>query len=116
MRYDVRETGRDPAARRFPCAVRVVDPATGARIPNVFFVDTAAVGAPSLGRFVTGPDGAPLVSPVRKKRMVDNGRGGTRLEVYYDRLEVWERRPWVALRLNPDGTTGDAVAKSEDAP
>jgi len=112
MRYDVRKVGRDPTAGYFPCAVKIVDPATGDRIPNVFFLDTAAVGAPSLGRFVTGPGGEPLVSPVRKKRTVDNGRGGTKLEIYYDRLEVWERRPWVAVALG----TGAVVAKSEDAP
>ncbi len=46
--------------------------------------------------------------------MVDNGRGGKKLEVYYDRLEIWERRPWKALRLNPDGTTGEVIAQSED--
>lgn len=112
MRYDVRKVGRDPTARRFPCAVKIVDPATGERIANVFFLDTAPLGSPSLGRFVTGPGGEPLASPVRRKRLVDNGRGGKRLEVYYDRLEVWERRPWVAVALD----TGAVVAKSEDAP
>ena len=113
MRYDCRRDGRDPLARSFPCAVRVIDPATGQRIPNVFFLDTAPEGGgPALGRFVTDASGVPLVSPHRKRRMVDDGRGGKKLEIYYDRLETWERRPWVAVAL--DG--GQVIAESEDAP
>jgi hypothetical protein len=113
VKYDCRKGDRDPAARAFPCAVRIVDAVTGERIPNVFYADTAPEGGgPSLGRFLTGPGGEPMVSPVRKKRWADDGRGGKRVEVYYDRLEVWERRPWVAVALD----TGTAVAKSEGAP
>ena len=111
MRYDCRKENRDPLAGRFPCAVKIIDPASGHRIPNVFFLDTAPEGAePALGRFVTGPGGEPMVSPERKKRFVDDGRGGTKLEIYYDRLEVWERRPWKAVALD----TNEVVAKSED--
>lgn len=113
MRYDCRKDGRDPLARYFPCAVKIIDPVNGLRIPNVFFLDTKPEGAePALGRFVTAADGLPLVAPQRKKRFADDGRGGKKLEVYYDRLEVWERRPWVAVALG----TGEVVAKSEDAP
>lgn len=112
MRYDCRKEGRDPTARRFPCAVKIVCPQTGERIANVFFLDTAPLGSPSLGRFVTGPDGEPLVSPERKKRFVPDGRGGRKLECYYDRLEVWERRPWKAVALE----SGEVIAKSEDCP
>lgn len=112
MRYDCRKEGRDPLARLFPCPVKIVDAGTGERIANVFFADTRPEGAgPSLGRFVTAPDGEPMVSPQRKKRMIPDGRGGKKLEIYYDRLEVWERRPWKAVSL-ADGTV---VAKSDDA-
>lgn len=111
MRFDCRKEGRDPLARYFPCSVKIIDPATGARIPNVFFLDTSPEGAgPALGRFVTDKEGLPLVAPQRRRRMIDDGRGGKKLEVYYDRLETWERRPWVAVALD----TGEVVAKSED--
>lgn len=113
MRYDCRKEGRDPTARAFPCAVRILCAVTGERIANVFFADTAPEGAgASLGRFVTGPDGEPMAAPQRKKRWLSDGRGGRKLDIYYDRLEVWERRPWVAVAL--DG--GHVVAKSEGAP
>lgn len=113
MIYDCRKDGRDPRARYFPCPVRVLCAATGDRIPNVFFLNTAPVGGgPTLGRFVTDALGQPLVSPQRKRRRVPDGRGGTKLEIYYDRLEVWERRPWVAVALEG----GRVVAKSEGAP
>src|SRR5258708_3732215 len=113
MRYDCRKEGRDPTARYFPCPVKVIDPATGERIPNVFFADTKPEGAnPALGRFVTDAGGLPLVSPHRKRRMVDDGRGGKKLEFYWDRLETWERRPWKAVSL----ATNEVVAKSEDCP
>ncbi|AMV24597.1 hypothetical protein VT84_09390 [Gemmata sp. SH-PL17] len=111
--YDCRKDGRDPRARYFPCPVRVINPADGERIPNVFFLDTERC---QIARFIVDAKGEPLVSPQRKKRMVDDGRGGMKLEIYYDRLETWERRPFIALRLNPDGTTGEVVAKSEDVP
>lgn len=109
MRYDCRKTGRDPAARSFPCSVKIVDPQTGERIANVFFLDTSP---PQLARFVTGPDGEPLAAPQRKKRMVPDGRGGKKLEVFYERLETWERRPWKAVALD----TNQVVAQSEECP
>lgn len=113
MRYDCRKENRDPFASYFPCQVKIIDPATGERIANVFFLDTNPEGAnPALGRFLLAPDGMPLVAPERKKRWVDDGRGGQKLEIYYDRLERWERRPWVAVSL----ATGEMIAKSEDAP
>lgn len=109
--YDCRKEGREPGSIRFPCNVRIVDPVTGAPFPaTVFYLSTSPA---KVGRFVVAPDGAPMVSPHRKKRWVDNGRGGKRVEFYNDRLELWEFRPWVALRLNRDGTTGEAVARSE---
>lgn len=105
--YDCRREGRDPAATSFPCGVKIVDPVTGDRIPNVFYASTSP---PRLGRFVLGPDGEPLVDP-RSRRKV--GRctpdGKEKARIVYDRLEVWEARPWVAVAL--DG--GGVVEKSE---
>lgn len=98
-----------PGSLRFRMNVRVIDPATGERIPNVFLLDTAPA---RVGRFVTGPGGEPLAGPERKKRWVGDGRGGRRVEYYYDRLEVWEYRPWVATAAD----TGEVIAKSEGAP
>lgn len=113
MRYDCRTENRDPLARGFPVPVKILDPQTGERIPNVVFADTKPEGAgPSLIRFLTTADGVPMVNPERKKRFVDNGRGGVRMEYYWDRLETYERRPWVAVCLK----TGQLIAKSEDAP
>jgi hypothetical protein len=109
-KWDCRKDGRDPSAVYFPCEVRVIDPQTGERMVGVFFLCDAPA---QVGRFISGADGLPLVHPRRKKRWVDNGRGGKKIEVYYDRLESWEQRPWVALRLHKDGTTGEVVAKSE---
>ncbi|TXH99554.1 MAG: hypothetical protein E6Q76_19590 [Rhizobium sp.] len=110
MRYDCRQEGRDPRARYFPCPVRIVCAVTGERIPNVFFADTAPLGAaPSLGRFITDATGTPLVAPERKRRWIPDGRGGKKLEIYYDRLETWERRPWRAVSLKD----GQVVAQSE---
>lgn len=109
MRYDCRKEGRDPLAGSFPCPVRIVCAQTGERLPNVFFADTAPLGSPSLGRFLTGPDGEPLVSPVRKKRWVKNQHGRPAIEIYHDRLDVWERRPWRAISV----ATGEVVAQSE---
>lgn len=105
--YDCRPRP-EPGARRFPCSVRVIDPATGARIPHVFFLDTAPA---RLGRFVVGADGAPLACR-RRKKLVDTGGGGFRIDTEYDRLEVWEFRPWAAVALD----TGELVAKSEGCP
>ena len=105
--YDCRKSGREPGSISFPCAVRILDPATGERLANVFY---AATDPPRVGRFVLGPAGEPLVNPLsRRKVWVDNGRGGKKLEIVYDRMELWERRRWVAVRL--DG--GGVVAKSE---
>jgi hypothetical protein len=111
--YDCRKEGREPGSVSFPCNVRIIDPQTGERFPaTVFCLQTSPA---KVGRFVLGPDGTPLASPHRKKRMIDDGRGGKKLEIYYERQELWEFRPWVALRLNPDGSTGEVIAKSEDA-
>lgn len=106
--YDCRGGGAEPGALRFPCNVLVLDPADGGRIANVFYLDTSPA---RVGRFVTGPDGEPLVSPARKKRFVPDGRGGRKLEVYYDRLEVWEYRPWVAVAAD----TRQVIARSDGA-
>lgn len=107
--YDCRREGAEPGSLRFSCNVRVLDARTGERIPNVFYLRTSP---PLVGRFVTGPDGEPMVNPARLKRRVPDGRGGTRLEIYYDRLEVWEPgRRWVAVAV----AGGGAVARSEGA-
>lgn len=105
--YDCRRDNRDPSARSFPCNVRFVDPSTGDRIPNVFFAQTSP---PRIGRFVTGVDGEPLVDSASRRKVSytgDDGRERCRIE--YDRLEVWERRPWVAVSV--DG--GGVIEKSE---
>jgi len=105
--YDCRPEGREPGSLHFPVAVKILDPATGERLANVFY---AATDPPRVGRFVLGPDGGPLVNPLsRRKVWEDNGRGGKKIRIVYDRLEVFEFRPWVAVRL--DG--GGVVAKSE---
>lgn len=104
--YDCRKDNPEPGSIRFPCNVRVLDPADGRRIENVFYLST---GPARVGRFVVGADGEPLVSPERKRRLVDNGRGGKKLEIYYDRLEQWTFQPWVAVAVD----TGEVVAKSE---
>lgn len=117
MRYDCRKTGRDPLAKSFPCPVKILCAASGARIPNVFFLDT---DPPRVGRFVTGPDGEPLARatgrkvkglPVLKakpggKVTESAGLAGSVRE--FERLEVFEARPWVAVALG----TGEVVAKS----
>lgn len=121
MRYDCRKEDRDPLARSFPCPVRILCAATGERIPNVFFLDTSPA---RVGRFVAGPDGEPLarhtgrrlrglpvhlsdvggtvVTPAAGKRVQGSVRE-------YERLEVWEDRPWVAVALD----TGETIARSE---
>jgi|HubBroStandDraft_4_1064222.scaffolds.fasta_scaffold318698_2 hypothetical protein len=109
--YDCRKVNPEPGSIRFPVPVRIIDPQTGQAFPDtVFYLATSPA---KIIRFARGPDGEPLVAPVRKKRWVDNGRGGQKLEIYYDRLEVAEMRPWIALRLNKDGTTGEVIDKSE---
>lgn len=99
--YDCRRDGREAGALYFPCAVKILDPATGERLANVFY---AATDPPRVGRFVLGPAGEPLVNPLsRRKRWVEDADGTRRVEIVYDRLEVFERRPWVAVRLDGGG-------------
>lgn len=121
--YDARPPGnnskREAGAICFPCAVRICDPATGARIPNVFYARTHP---PRLGRFLDDGEGNPLVRPTGRKvgnkrmdlRTVDGeliardklvtGKMGE-----YERWDVFEERAWVAVSL----ATGAVVAKSE---
>jgi hypothetical protein len=84
--------------------VKILNPVDGERITNVFYASTHPI---SIGRFVTGLDGEPLATN-RRKRWVPNGRGGKKIEIIYDRLEVWECRPWVAIATD----TGEVVARS----
>jgi hypothetical protein len=108
--YDCRPTAREAGSIGFPCSVRIIDPATGARIANVFYAGTAPA---KLGRFVTGPDGEPLVDPkTRRKKWVTDPDGRRRIEIVWDRLEVWTLCPWVAVAAD----TGEVVAKSEGCP
>lgn len=108
--YDCRREGREPGSVGFPCAVRVLCAATGRRLANVFYASTSPA---RVGRFVTGPGGEPMVdSRTRRKRVFTNARGLRECEILYDRLEVWEARPWVAVAAD----TGEVVAKSEGAP
>src|ERR1700722_10667465 len=103
--YDCRKEGKEPGSIGFPCNVKIVDPQTGERIPNVFYVRTSPA---RLGRFVVGADGTPLVDrkrwqlvPVtnsrvivedtRAKAMLDSKREAGALPAkLYERLEVWE--------------------------
>lgn len=109
--YDCRARDREPGSTSFPCNVRILDPATGGRIPNVFYARTSP---PMLGRFVTGPDGEPLADPRTRRKVgaaTPDGKG--RAAIVYDRLEVWEAgRPWVAVAAD----TGQVIAKSEGCP
>lgn len=109
--YDCRKEGRDPRALYFPCNVRVLDPATGARIPNVFYLSTSPA---RVARFAVDQNGDPLVDPKtrRKVRRTDPRTGRPRIDYTWDRLEIWEYRPWVAVAV--DG--GRVVAKSEGCP
>lgn len=107
MTYDCRREGREEGSVSFPCNVWIVDPVSGQTIPNVFYARTS----PSLiGRFVTGPDGTPLVGPERKKRWHAKPDGSRRVEYYYDRLEQWDRIPWAAVAIDGSGV----VARSTD--
>jgi|GEM_PF-6291383 len=106
--YDCRPAP-EPGSVRFPCNVRVLDPRDGSRVPNVFL---AATGPARLGRFAADAAGQPLASPVREKRLVDDGRGGKRVEYRNARLDLYEFRPWVAVRAD----TGEVVATSEGCP
>lgn len=107
--YDCRREGREPGAVGFPCNVRIVDPATGERIANVFYASTAPA---KLGRFVMGPGGEPMVDArTRRKKYTTDAAGRKRVEIVWDRLEVWEARPWKAVALD----TNEVVVKSEGA-
>ncbi len=105
MTYDCRQQP-EAASIRFPCAVKILNPADGERIPNVFYASTSPM---RIGRFVMDADGDPLASPERKKRWHTKPDGSKRVEYYYDRLEVWEIRPWVAVAIK----TGETIAQSE---
>lgn len=108
--YDCRRDGREPGSVCFPRAVRILDPATGGRIANVFYASTAPA---RLGRFVSGPGGEPLADPKSRRKVWEVGPDGRRrVRVVWGRLEVWESRPWVAV--DPD--TGEVVEKSEGCP
>lgn len=107
--YDCRKDGREPGSISFPCNVRIVDPATGERIPNVFYL---ATDPPQVGRFVVGPDGEPMADAKKRTKRFVEENGRRRLIIEYGRLEVWERRPWVATAMSGGGV----VAKSEECP
>lgn len=122
MRYDCRNEGRDPLARSFPCPVKILCAVTGERIANVFFLDTSPA---RVGRFVTGPDGQPLARYTGRKlhglpvHLVDvQGAPTTRQDGKqvqgavreYERMELFESRPWVAVAVD----TGEVIAKSEE--
>lgn len=117
--YDARPTNREPGAISFPVAVRIVDPVTGQRIPNVFYARTSP---PRLGRFLVGPDGEPLAQATGRKvagRRMDlrNVRGDLIVRDKavsgkmgeYLRWDVFEERAWIAVSLS----TGEVVAASE---
>jgi hypothetical protein len=121
--YDARPDGphtkREPGAIQFPVPVRIVDPSTGKRIPNVFYCRT---NPPQIGRFLVDADGNPLArSNGRKiagKRMDLRTAYGELIAkdkvvagkmVDYERWDVFEERAWVAVSL----ATGEVVAKSE---
>lgn len=106
MIYDCRKEGREAEAVNFPCSVRILNPVDGERIPNVFYASTFPV---RIGRFIVDADGNPLAGPERKKRWHTKPDGSKRVEYYYDRLEVWEIRPWVAVASD----TGEVIARSE---
>lgn len=121
--YDARPPGnnslREAGSISFPCAVRIVDPITGERIPDVFYARTVP---PRIGRFLRDQAGNPLVRPTGRKvggkrmdlRTADNQLiarnkvvSGKMTE--YERWDLYEDRGWVAVSL----ATGAVVAKSE---
>lgn len=106
--YDCRKDNREPGSRLFPVRVKIVDPSTGERIPNVFYASTSPA---RLGRFVTGPSGEPMVDARSRRKVRDgeNARGYPKFKIVYDRLEVWADRPWKAVALD----TNEVVTKSE---
>lgn len=118
--YDARPVpNREPGAKQFPVPVRIVDPATGQRIPNVFYCRT---NPPQIGRFLVDADGQPLAKTTGRKI------GGKRMDLRtargeliardkvvsgkmaeYERWDVYEARAWVAVSL----VTGETIARSE---
>jgi len=121
--YDARPPGpssqREAGSIGFPCAVRICDPATGARIPNVFYART---NPPRIGRFLVGHNGEPLARPTGRKvggKRMDLRNADNELIVRdkvvsgkmdeYERWDVFEDRAWVAVSL----VTGEVIAKSE---
>lgn len=118
--YDARPLPlREPAALSFPVPVKIVDPTTGAKIPNVFYARTSP---PRVGRFLTDADGQPLARAtgrrVRGKRMdlktvddqlITRDAPVTGSMGEYERWDVYEDRAWVAVSL----ATGEVVARSE---
>lgn len=121
--YDARPPGthsqREAGSTSFPCAVRIMDPATGKHIKDVFYARTSP---PRIGRFLRDQSGNALARPtgrkVGKKRMDlrtadgelivrDKEVAGKMME--YERWDVYEDRAWVAVSL----VTGEVVAKSE---
>lgn len=107
--YDCRKEGREPGSISFPCSVQIIDPVTGARIPNVFYLSTQPA---QLGRFVTGLDGEPMADASKKTKRIIEENGHRRVEFDYARLEIWEARPWVAVAIQGGGV----IAKSEGVP
>lgn len=107
--YDCRKDNRDPSSVSFPCNVVIVDKRNGQKIANVFYASTSPA---MIGRFVTGPDGEPLADPSqRKKRWHTKPDGSKRVEIYYERLEMWDYMPWKAVAVNGGGI----VAESDGA-
>lgn len=121
--YDARPPGnnsqREAGSISFPCVVRICDPVTGERIPNVFYART---NPPRVGRFLVGHNGEPLARPTGRKvggkrmdlktvddELIERDKivSGKMLE--YERYDVYEDRAWVAVSL----ATGKVVAKSE---
>lgn len=105
--YDCRKDGREPGAKSFPCNVKILDACTGERIPNVFYL---ATDPPQVGRFVVGPDGAPLTDASKKTKRVVEENGRRRVVFDYARLERWERRPWVAVAVD----NGQMIDRSKE--
>lgn len=119
--YDCRKEGREVGALSFPCAVQILDPATGIRITNVFYLSTSPA---KIGRFLTGPNGEPLARATGRKikgekkhaEAIDwaESKMPSKLIIppkvkEYERLESYEWRPWVAIAINGGGV----VARSE---
>lgn len=120
--YDARPPGnfaREAGSLSFPCPVRIVDPATGQRIPNVFYARTSP---PRIGRFMVGHNGEPLARPTGRKvggkkmdlrtvtgELIARDKTVSGKMVEYERYDVFEDRAWVAVSL----VTGETIARSE---